>query len=61
MGSSWLSGLMALTVLSAIDVEDAYQRFNPVEEFSPVLWNRVVQKGRVWAVPWMQPSFRMSE
>ncbi len=58
IGSSWLSGLMALTVLSAIDVEDAYQRFNPVEDFSPVLWNRVVQKGRVWAVPWLQ-DFRL--
>ena len=58
IGSSWLSGLMALTVLSAIDVEDACQRFNPVEDFSPVLWNRAVQKGRVWAVPWMQ-DFRL--
>jgi len=58
VGSTWLSGLIGLNALAGIDPVEARQRFGPIEDYSPVLWDRVVQQEQAWAVPWMQ-DFRL--
>ncbi len=58
VGSTWLSGLIGLNALASLEPQEAVTRFSPIDDFAPVLWERVIQKGRAWAVPWMQ-DFRL--